>query len=385
MHAGARRIAWRSAEEYNRRMFPRILSPRTHHASTRLPGIARALACGILLACVAAGSRAEDLVWATGKVLSADGKRPIEGAVVAVFDQKNRVIDFAKTGPHGEYAIAVPRSALNLSGHGGGFLRQVTSGVGMIAGLAVGPIRDTIRSAAGTPGDPMLRAGVGAASGVAGALVGLMAPPGKRPADARKEPGAIVMKVSAPGRNDALSVARVYWMQEEIYRVGGAERRTFAAWIDPVEMRSEKDQKRSTIESDYLKFTDARLDPSIAERGDTVTISVKLPMPKEPVTPVIVIARNSRTGAVVQLEPVGGDRYEGRFVVDKKMPRDDQTISILAYAEAADKPGRNRAAEAAILRAGMFDPRRPFVYNPLLVASRNRADVILTVVEKPKR
>ncbi len=339
----------------------------------------------VLLGLLGAGARAEDLVWATGRVLSADGRVPIEGAMVAVYDQKNRVIDYAKSGPDGEYAVAVPRSALNLAGRGGGFLRQVTSGVGKLANLAVGPIRDTVKSAAGTPGDPVLRAGVGAASGIAGALVGLVAPQGKRPSEARKEPGAIVMKVSAQGRTDAVSVAKVYWMEEELYRVGGAERRTFAAWVDPVKLAPATGGKRSTIESEYLTFSEARLEPSIAERGTTVTISAKLPMPHEPATPVVVVARNSRTGAIVQLEPVGGDRYEGSFVVDKRMPRDDQTISIIAYAEASDKPGRNREAEAGLLKAGMFDQKRPFLYNPLLVASRNRADVILTVVEEPRR
>jgi hypothetical protein len=193
------------------------------------------------------------------------------------------------------------------------------------------------------------------------------------------------MKVSAPGRNDAVSIAKVYWMQEEVYRVGGAERRSFAAWFDPVHLRPDRDEKRSTIGSEYLKFSDARLEPSIAERGQTVTISARLPMPPEPATPVVVIARNSRTGQVIQLEPAGGDRYVGSFVVDRKAPRDDQVLSLIAYAEASDKPGRNRAAEAAIQRAGLFDVRRPFVYNPLLVASRNRADVTLTVVEPSKR
>jgi len=39
---------------------------------------------------------AEDMVYATGRVFAADGRTPLSGATVAVYDDKNRVVDYAK-------------------------------------------------------------------------------------------------------------------------------------------------------------------------------------------------------------------------------------------------------------------------------------------------
>src|SRR5664279_218428 len=73
---------------------------------------------------------AEDLVWATGRVCAAHSDRPMAGAIVAVYDDKNRVIDYAKTDENGEYTLAVPRSALHLDKKGGGFFHQVVKAAG---------------------------------------------------------------------------------------------------------------------------------------------------------------------------------------------------------------------------------------------------------------
>jgi hypothetical protein len=88
---------------------------------------------------------------------------------------------------------------------------------------------------------------------------------------------------------------------------------------------------------------------------------------------------------MIELAPVGENRYRGELHVDKKAPRHDQVITILAYAEQPDQPGRSKGVERAILKAGLFNPEKSFVYNPLLVVSRNRAEVTLTVVDPPRR
>jgi hypothetical protein len=139
------------------------------------------------------------------------------------------------------------------------------------------------------------------------------------------------------------------------------------------------------VYSEYLTFADARMEPSIAEPGQTVRIVVSLPAPPEPRTPFVVVARNDRTGQFYELTPAGGERYQAEFTVDKKFPKNDQVFTVLAYAQQDDTPGRDKKVEDALKGAGLFDAKKPFVYNPLLVVSRNRAELVLTVVQPGKR
>jgi hypothetical protein len=198
-------------------------------------------------------------------------------------------------------------------------------------------------------------------------------------------PGALAMKVTMPGRNDAVAAASVYWMQEEVYRAGRKEQRVLSAWMDPVALSPVDSKTDSAIGSTYLLFSEARIEPSIAEPGQVVILTASIPTPPEPRTPIVVVARNNRTGQIIPLSHAGDGRYRGEISVDKKHPKDDQIFSIVAYPEQTDETGRSKQVEDAIRKAGLFDPGRPFVYNPLLVASRNRAEVTLTVVEPARR
>jgi len=60
-------------------------------------------------------------------------------------------------------------------------------------------------------------------------------------------------------------------------------------------------------------------------------------------------------------------------------------ISIIAYAADEQHPGRRKNAEGAIEHAGLWEAHKPFVYDPLIVVSRTRADVTLTVVSPSRR
>jgi hypothetical protein len=123
----------------------------------------------------------------------------------------------------------------------------------------------------------------------------------------------------------------------------------------------------------------------VAERGQTVHLSTKLVIPPDPHVDVVVVARNARTKEMWELHVSDGDRYETDIVVDKKFTNDDQSIDLIAYAEIREKPGRRKDVEIAIDRAGLWDPLKAFVYNPLLVVSRNRGEATLTIVQASKR
>ncbi len=329
-------------------------------------------------------AQAEDPVWATGMVVSADGKKPLAGAIVAVYDDRGKVIDYSKTGDDGTYSLTVPRGVLHLDHHSPGFLHQVFSGVGRVVGGIAGPLKYGVRAAASAAqlGDPVTKAGVGAASGIAQNILDTMRPSGKK--KLAPAPGTVLIKVTRPGCNDAVDWGSVYWMQEEIQQEGRKQRKGMAAWLDPACLTAAGSDEASKIESDYLTFTDARLEPSIAEPGQMVKLTVEMPAPPDPSAPAVVVAKNSKTGKLIDLNPIGRGRYQAELKIDKKYPKNDQTITIIAFADQSDFPGKNKKVQNSLNGAGYWDPAKPYVYNPLFVVSRNRAEVTLTVVEPKK-
>jgi hypothetical protein len=336
-------------------------------------------------------ARGDDVVWATGKVLDADGRRPVAGATVAVYDARNRVVDYVRTDQNGEYALIVPKSAINLPKKRGGLLHQVSktvnTAVAGAGGLIGGPLKAGIRAAASAAGgaDPITRAGVGAAAGLVNNIVDIVTGSGpSRRSLERNAPGVVTMRVASDAHAGVSGLNRVYWMQEEVYRIGGREQRALVAWLDPVHLSRGDGRERSKLSSELMCFTEAKLTPEITERGREVTVTVVFKRPQEPRAPVVVVARNSRTGRTHELKPSGDDGYECRLVVGRKDPLHDQIITVIAYADQDARPGRDLRVERTLERAGYWDPRRRFVYNPLLVAGRNRVELTLTVVEPPR-
>ncbi len=354
-----------------------------------------ALRTGILLLaglCLCSVARAEDLVWATGRIVDADG-RPLRGAIIAVYDDKNKVVDYAKTDDNGEYALAVPSSVLHLGKKSKGFFTQVIGGVtrfvGGTAEFVSSPLRAGVRGITSAQAalnfDPISRGGITVGGALVDKVLG-MATPRRRSniQEDRKQPGVLLIKAVSPGTKDLLGLARVYWVQQEKYRAGGKETKNLAAWLDPVQLEHTDSDKPSTVGSDLLTFTKARLEPSLVEHGQTVRIVAKIASPIEPPVNAIVVARNNRTGEKWELEPQGNGVYAGAFEVSKRFPLHDQTISLIAYAAKENTPGRRKDVERAIEGAGLWNSDKPFVYNPLLVVSRSRADLTLTVIAPDK-
>src|SRR5205823_6333625 len=72
--------------------------------------------------------------------------QPVVGALVAVYYDGNKVVDYARTDRNGEYALAVPPKALHLNQkHGQNFFAVVTGTalrfVGDAAGFVANPVR----------------------------------------------------------------------------------------------------------------------------------------------------------------------------------------------------------------------------------------------------
>lgn len=349
----------------------------------------------LLLAGTAGAVRAEEPIWATGHVTDVAGE-PLVGALVAVYDDNNHIVDYARTDRNGDYALALPRSALHLyHHHGPGFLAEVfgtlTRFVGSTVGFVANPVRAGVHAVTSSQAanftDPLTRGEITAGGAVIDEALFAVSPRPKQPTpqDNRKQPGAMLLKVIAPDRNDLVSVAHVYWIEDEIFRAGGRTKHTTAAWIDPVQLTYLDTERPSRVRSDYLTFTTSRLQPSLAEVGQTVRIYAVMPTPPTPEIHVVVVARNDRTGEKWELESLGEGRYTCEIEISKRFPRNDQTISLIAYPALEQHPGRRHDVEGAIEHAGLWNPKKPYVYDPLMVVSRNRADLTLTVVASQRR
>jgi hypothetical protein len=414
--------------------------------------ISNALALASVLTLTLAGTpvtaHAEDVVYANGRIMAADGKTPLADAAIAAYDEKGKVIAHGKTDADGRYTLAVPRGALHLSKKkggnflggilkGAGSLLNVAAGVapmamggfgglGSVAGLAGGgnPLSAVTGLAGG--GNPLGGlGGLQALAGSAGKFAGGAGFPGGM--DPRKmmemmkkngalagmdsdsldelmksyggmfggedggqpaanAPGTMILRVTSAGRSEAGGVGQLYWMQEETVQEAGKEKKRTVAWVDPICLAKEGDELPSRIVRGYFAIVDGGLDPAIVEIGKTVTVAVRLPLPDEPKVDLVVLARNAKTGETWELTP---DKepgvYKAEIPVDKaKFAKNDQTLSVLAYARDPKMEGRSKKAEDAINGAGLWKLDKRFEYNPRIVASRNRVDFRLTVVEPAK-
>jgi hypothetical protein len=365
-------------------------------------------------------ARADDNIIVVGHVFASDGKQPLADATVAVYDDKNQVIDHARTDADGKYTLKVPRSDFHFPSHhsGGNFMGGLLKGAVKVVGAAA-----SVAVPLAGMANPIAGAGAslaeGALSGLGGggvrrlpggkmgagmmdqararALVsqmqarGMAVPPqllaiangSAEGAEtlAANASGALPVRVTLQGHADAVSVTQIYCLQEQIDREDGKKTRTVTAWVDPVQLAETGDQASAVVPHRFFKLQQAQAEPSIAEYGQTVKMSVKMATPGEPNVPIIVIAHNVKTGKDYELTPAGDDLYSAEIMVDKEFVKNTQTLCILAYAQDPEKPGRNKKSEDALRGGGLWDATKPYLFDPGICRSRNRAEVVLTVVE----
>lgn len=354
----------------------------------------KAVICLLMVSCLHSIAHCDSNVWVVGTMRNRQGE-PIANGVVLAYNTNDTVVAWARTDSEGEYALPVPEYLLHLQQpHGGGFLSQVIGGAEHLVGGALdfftSPLRAGVGAAASgvasTMVSPLAKGGIAAANIVLDQT--LFAPEDhdkkQAPEQARNLPGALLIKAIAPNCADLTAVARIYWLQDNLSQVNGKTLKARVAWLDPLAMASVNSDHTSHVSGDYLTFKSARLVPSIAQAGDSVQLFAQMSLPSTPETPIVVVARNMRTGKIWKLHSEGDGYYERDIVIDKSFPLNDQSICILAYAADTKHPGRRKNVEGAILHSGLWDPTKPYRYEPLLVASRNRADLTLTILPASK-
>ncbi|MCX6378074.1 MAG: carboxypeptidase-like regulatory domain-containing protein [Armatimonadetes bacterium] len=194
-----------------------------------------------LLLCGSASASGEEYIWATGKVLDKSGK-PVRNAYIAVYDDNNKVIDYANTDQNGDYALAVPRHVMHIDKKGKGFLTQVFGTVTRFVGGATdfvnNPLRAGIKaitsSEAAAVLNPIQKGTISAGGAVADQILLRLKTPSSKPSvqEERKQPGVLLIKVIGENSQDLVGTARVYWMQQETLKAGGRETRTTTAWLE---------------------------------------------------------------------------------------------------------------------------------------------------------
>jgi hypothetical protein len=326
-----------------------------------------------------AGPPPERPVVVTGKILDTSGN-----PIVAAYDAKKNVVASAHTNAKGEYSLGVPRSALHVDRKGKTFVTQVKSNFDRAVTVAstVIPYAHVV-----TEGNTVIKNSRGHSLVQQTIVVdSSLAPAGSAklptPADAQKMPGALMLKAVAPDRVDMTAVTQAYWMQQESTpdsRDNGTEP-TIVGWMDPLVMASADGGKPPSISTVPINISVAHVTPSLVKHGDIVHVSATLTVPQTPKIYPIVVARDASTGLVWELKPAANGQYAADIKVNESLRPNDHIISVLAYAAEIRDGGRRPDLEEEIEKAKLWDIKRPFISNPLLVVSRNRADITLTVV-----
>ncbi|WP_227625068.1 carboxypeptidase-like regulatory domain-containing protein [Fimbriimonas ginsengisoli] len=339
-----------------------------------------------------------------GRVLDTDGK-PVAGATVALQEKDGKVLTWTKTDEKGEYNLAAdPKRALHLRpSRRRGLLEKC---VRVAADVAMAPVK-AAGSVVAKPGETVKAAAVSAATGnplpLAGQTASSVLPNrdtaqqareaaantavGNGPASASAPPaekGQALLLISAPSYKDAKVNAGAYWLDPPEGKETGIQ-----AWLETVKMASTKVAGNSDVVQEAVTLSDPVLEPSLVPPGGEVKIRVKLNSPPGPDRRVRVFAREARKNTVVELLPQGGadkNIYAGTLTLDRKMPAGETTVTLgglrAVPVEVKLNPKKPDPLIEFVRRLDDMEAGKPYLYDPLIMASENRLEVKLTVLPK---
>jgi hypothetical protein len=337
--------------------------------------------------CIPTGAYAppppEQTAVITGVILDSSSS-PVSGVFVAAYDAKKNVVSSTHTNAKGQYSLGVPRSTLHVDRKGKTFFTQVKTNFNRAVTVAttVIPVAHMVSEGSNAIKGSKSHSQVQQTIVVDGSLATAGSAKLPTPADAQKMPGAVMIKAVAPGRVDVTAVTQAYWIQQETPQNSneGVAQPTIVGFMDPVVMPRNEAGKRPSITAVPLDISDAQVMPSLVKHGDTVHFSARFAVPQSPKIFPILVARDAVSGLIWELKPAGNSIYTASIKVDEFLKPNDHTISVLAYAAEGPEGGRRPDLEVEIEKSKLWDLKRPFINNPLLLVCRNRADMTLTVV-----
>ena len=335
-------------------------------------------------ASVAAADGNEQMAVVTGKIVDTSGK-PVAAAFVAAYDSKMNVVSSSHTDQHGNYSLGVPRSSLHVDRKGKTFFTQVNTNFNRAVSVAstIIPVAHMVSEGAkqikGTrSGGPQSPPPIVIDSSLAAISKGKPV----KVADAQKAPGALMIKAVAADYADLTAVAQAYWIQQESAATATGSAPTVVGWMDSLVLAHASTGKLSGINTVPVEIHVARVTPSLVKQGDKTKITAQFTYPDSPKIYSVVIARDATTGNIWELKPSAPGKYSADIAIDDSFRATDHILSVIAYAADSDHSGRRADLEEEIGKSGLWDPRRNYIFNPLLVVSRNRYDVTLTVAPR---
>lgn len=354
-----------------------------------------------------------------GAVVDAVKGQPVAEATVALQDKDGKVIAWTKTDAKGQYAIAAdPLAVLQLRpSQRRGLLAGLLKGAGKVvtapvkvAGQVAKAATDTVKQV--DPVQTVRSAAVAVATGnpapvvaqVAGNAVNSVktaaeqAPEnavrvalGERQATAKEKrqtlaPGEVQIVVSAPNYKDLKGKAGAYWLEPKSAESGQAL--GTQAWLEKVKLAPTASDKASEVENVAVLLVEPRLEPSLAPRGSRVKMSVKLQVPPEKTFKVRVFAREEKKRTIVELKSEANHLFTGELAMDPATPVGETTITIVALrSEPVEINLRESKADPLLdfaQKLDEMDAGKPYDFDPRIMASENRIDLTLTVLD-PKQ
>ena len=349
-----------------------------------------------------------------GKVLDINGK-PVPGATVAIQGKDGKIMVWTLTNDAGEYSLpADPKDVLHLRpSKRKGLLEQCARAVGDVV---TAPIK-AAGTAVANPGKTLAAAAVSAATGTPVALAAQMAIPGatnrslvQETEKKAKEMGARAavgdlpqtkakteakgeahILVSAPSFKAVTGAAGAYWMESaspEAERPVGMQ-----AWLETIHLAPAASDKKSEVAQEAVRLTDAILEPIPVTTGGTVGIAVRLQAPPGLERRLRIFAREARTSTVVELfareeegkKEDGKALFIGTMALDPRIPAGETIISIAALRiEPVEVKLDKQKADplfAFVRRLDDMQASKTYEYDPRIMASENRLDVKLLVLD----
>ncbi len=346
-----------------------------------------------------------------GKVLDLDGK-PVANATVALQDNAGKVITWTSTNAQGDYALAAnPVQALNLnSSRRRGLLESCIRGVG---DLAMVPVK-TVSSVIVNPGATIANGVVSVASGTPLPLAVQAAAslPGRTTAEdtARQArelaartavgqngtapnpvptQGQACLLVGAPGFKDARIAAGTYWMEGPVkdkdLELG------MQAWLETVRLSPTVNAKPSAVDQQALCIAEVVLDKTLIVAGGGIRITARLKAPPGVQQGIRIFARELKKNVVTELLLKDGpdkNLYEGTLYIDPKSPAGVTSISVGALratpVEVKLDPKKSDPMLVFVQRLDDMRADKPYAYDPRIMASENRLDIKVNVLDVKK-
>ena len=344
-----------------------------------------------------------------GKVVDTASGQPVAGATVAIRDKNGKVVAWTKTDAQGQYAIAADSLKLlqlrpsRRRGLLAGIARGVTKVVTAPVKIAADAIKEAdpvktakaaaVTAATGNPVPAITQVTAGAVKSAteqklrekaAKSVLGERQTTPKEKRDT-VAPGELFLAVSAPNYQEIKGKAGAYWLEPPAAAAPDKKPVGTRAWLETVKLAPVGSDKKSEIENTALLLAEPRMDPSMAPAGSSVKISVKLQVPPGQALNVRVFAREDKKKKVVELKAQEGGVFAGELPLDPKTPAGDTTVTVVALrAEPVEVSLRDSKADPLLdfaERLDDLDADKPYDFDPRIMASENRLDMTLTVLD----